>query len=323
MRARRRGSRRCRTPRPACRRRTPRSAPSRTTRRRATARTGRRRRAAPRSFVASSTRPSAVTPSPSTSSGASSSAVEPMTTSSAGTSRAQRLEGAQQHGQALALDGLADEGDPQRLAGRAHARRRRAAVGHDDAVAGSRGSGRRRSAGRSRRRPRRPRSARCRWLSLRRAPSSAASLCGGDRLRVAVERPDERRVGARQRVPADRRARPARGGGRRRSRPRAARGAASRPPTAYRRGSTPRRWTASRSSPPSGTSHSGTSRTCGRAPRCNSAVRRRSGSNGASTVTSWPARSNSAASASMWRVTPPGYVHEYGETSATRIAAIL
>ena len=32
---------------------------------------------------------------------------------------AQRLEGAQQHGQALALDGLADERDPQRLARRA------------------------------------------------------------------------------------------------------------------------------------------------------------------------------------------------------------
>ena len=25
----------------------------------------------------------------------------------------------------------------------------------------------------------------------------------------------------------------------------------------------------------------------------------------------------------MWRVTPPGYVHEYGETRATRIALIL
>ena len=45
---------------------------------------------------------------------------------------AQRLEGAQQHGQALALDGLADERDPQRLAraraGAAPAPRPRAAT---------------------------------------------------------------------------------------------------------------------------------------------------------------------------------------------------
>ena len=40
---------------------------------------------------------------------------------------------------------------------------------------------------------------------------------------------------------------------------------------------------------------------------------------GARMRTWWPAASNSAASASMWRVTPPGCVHEYGETRATRI----
>ena len=74
---------------------------------------------------------------------------------------------------------------------------------------------------------------------------------------------------------------------------------------------------------PSGTSHSGTARACGRAPRCSTAVRRRSASNGANTVTSCPARSSSALSASIWRVTPPGYVHEYEETSATRMGAIL
>ena len=73
---------------------------------------------------------------------------------------AQRLERAQQHRQALALDGLADERDPQRLAGRPHARRRHAARRAARRRSGSRGSARRRSAGRSRPPPRRPRSAR-------------------------------------------------------------------------------------------------------------------------------------------------------------------
>ncbi|TMK23506.1 MAG: chlorite dismutase family protein [Actinobacteria bacterium] len=35
---------------------------------------------------------------------------------------------------------------------------------------------------------------------------------------------------------------------------------------------------------------------------------------------SWPPAASSAASASMCRVTPPGYVHEYGDTSAIRTA---
>ena len=47
---------------------------------------------------------------------------------------AQRLERAQQHREALALQGLADERDPQRLARRAHGRGRRAAFGHRHAV---------------------------------------------------------------------------------------------------------------------------------------------------------------------------------------------
>ena len=48
--------------------------------------------------------------------------------------------------------------------------------------------------------------------------------------------------------------------------------------------------------PPSGISHSGASRG--------------SPSNGASTRGSWPAAMSSAVSASMWRVTPPGWLHE-------------
>ena len=74
---------------------------------------------------------------------------------------------------------------------------------------------------------------------------------------------------------------------------------------------------------PSGTSHSGIARSCGRAPRCRRAVRRTSGSNGASTRTSCPADSSAVAKASMCRVTPPGYVQEYGETRATRISDVI
>src|ERR1035438_3749535 len=36
---------------------------------------------------------------------------------------------------------------------------------------------------------------------------------------------------------------------------------------------------------------------------------------------SCPAAVSSQESASMWRVTPPGYVHEYGDSSAIRTAA--
>src|SRR3712207_861810 len=54
-----------------------------------------------------------------------------------------------------------------------------------------------------------------------------------------------------------------------------------------------------------------------------SVVRRESWSTGESTRTSWPVASSSSASASMCRVTPPGYVHEYGETRATRTAATI
>ena len=62
--------------------------------------------------------PERVMPSPSCTSGAISSAVEPDDRQLGGNLGAQRLEGAQEHGQALALDGLADERDPQRLARR-------------------------------------------------------------------------------------------------------------------------------------------------------------------------------------------------------------
>src|SRR6476661_10010966 len=71
--------------------------------------------------------------------------------------------------------------------------------------------------------------------------------------------------------------------------------------------------------PPSGTSHSGAGSSCGRAPRCSSAVRRVSWSYGANTRTSCPRESSCSASACTCRLTPPGYVHEYGETSPSRI----
>ena len=69
---------------------------------------------------------------------------------------------------------------------------------------------------------------------------------------------------------------------------------------------------------PSETKPSGGSRRCGRAPRCRRRESASSGSNGARMRASWPSAASSAASASMWRVTPPGYVHEYGESSAIR-----
>src|SRR5215216_4296415 len=47
--------------------------------------------------------------------------------------------------------------------------------------------------------------------------------------------------------------------------------------------------------------------------------RRSGGSHGASTRTSWPRSKRDSVSASTWRLTPPGYVHEYGLTIAMRI----
>ena len=74
---------------------------------------------------------------------------------------------------------------------------------------------------------------------------------------------------------------------------------------------------------PSETKPSGAGWRCGRAPRCGRAESASSGSKGARMRGSWPARASSAASASMWRVTPPGYVHEYGETQCDPHGAAL
>ena len=113
---------------------------------------------------------------------------------------AQRLEGAQQHRQALALDGLADEDDPQRLARGAPAGldplRQDDAVGDDPVVAAVEapaGPG----GGLGDRDP-----------HVEPVELAAGAEQGGDvvrraRLRVAVEGADERRVGARERVPSD------------------------------------------------------------------------------------------------------------------------
>ena len=115
---------------------------------------------------------------------------------------AQRLEGAQQHRQPLALDGLADEHDPQRLPGRAHARRRYPAGRQVDAVGdhavvapveAPAGPGGRLGDGDPRRQV---------------VELAARAHQRGDRVRraalgVAVERADQRRVGGGQGVPAD------------------------------------------------------------------------------------------------------------------------
>ena len=129
-----------------------------------------------RCFSASSTRPSTVTPRSSSSIGSTSSRSAPTIVSSAGTCVAQRLEGAQQHRQALALDRLADERDAAAAragARAAPARRRRAAstpLGID------RGSGRRRSAAPVQAAASETAIRTCRWLSSRRAPSRFATL---------------------------------------------------------------------------------------------------------------------------------------------------
>ena len=84
-----------------------------------------------------------------------------------------------------------------------------------------------------------------------------------------------------------------------------------------------RRWRASRSCRRAARATPAASRACGRAPRCSSAVRARVAVERREDAHSCPRASSSPASASMWRVTPPGYVHEYGETRATRIDGML
>ena len=114
---------------------------------------------------------------------------------------AQRLERAQQHRQALALDGLADERDPQRVARLATAPQPLLAAGDVDAVgddpvraaveaAPGPGGGLRDGDP---------------HVQAVQAPARAEEVrevVGEDVLRVAVERRDERRVDGHQRVPA-------------------------------------------------------------------------------------------------------------------------
>ena len=262
-------------------------------------------------------RPSAVTPAASTSSGPSSSAPDADHRQLGRDLLAQRLEGAQEDRQALALDGLADEGDPQRLA-------RCAAAGRGDAPGRQRDAVRDDPVVAAVEAPAGPGGG----LGDRDAPGQVVELAAGPHevrdhvrrpgLRVAVEGADHRRVGRGHGVP----------GQRRRDRlvhvhdVEAAR--AQLPPhlrDAVRGAGEVRDRAVGR--PADGAAERdeplGLGRGCGRTPRCMIAVRRRSSSNGAKTRTSWPARSSSPASASMWRVTPPGYVQEYGERRATRI----
>ena len=117
---------------------------------------------------------------------------------------AQRLEGAQQHGQPLALDRLPDEHDPQRLARRAPARgghaagRERDAVGDDAVVAAEEAAaGPRGGLGHGQ--------AHLEAIELAAGAHERGDLVRGDGLRIAVERGDGGRVGARDGVPADHR----------------------------------------------------------------------------------------------------------------------
>ena len=134
---------------------------------------------------------------------------------------AQRLEGAQQHRQPLALDRLADEGDPQRAVlvhGLGRTRRRRR-PGRRRRW-GSRGTSRRRSAAPSRRRPARPRSARAGGSA---AATRRRSSRGGWRRRSPSSSGTSRRAERRRSSASPSRgsAPPARADARRRSRARA------------------------------------------------------------------------------------------------------
>ena len=117
---------------------------------------------------------------------------------------AQRLEGAQQDGQALALDGLADEGDPQRVLRRGVvrcARRPRQRRRHVDPV----GDDPVRPAEEAPPGPRgglRDGDPHVQAVQPPPRAEEVREVVGEDVLRVAVERRDERRVDGHQRVPA-------------------------------------------------------------------------------------------------------------------------
>ena len=173
-RGRRRGSRRCRRRRPACRRRTPRSAPCRSSRRPSDGAHSTSACSSSRRLVSSSTLPSTRTPRVSSISGASSSQRRADHGQLGRDVLAQRLEGAQQQRQALALDRLADEHDPQLVRPAAGARRQRALAGRRARRWGSPGSGRRRSAAPVHAAASETAIRTCRRLSTRRAPSTLA-----------------------------------------------------------------------------------------------------------------------------------------------------
>ena len=242
---------------------------------------------------------------------------------------AQRLESAQQHGQALALDRLADEQDAQLalgalvrlglraglselgLAGDSHA------IGHDavaPAVEAPGGPRRRLGHGDARVQP-------------VHAPAAAEpdgdAAVGDDVLRVGVKGADQRQVAGRSRA----------------SQPRIGTigswmcsdvvSALAQLPAKREHGVGRERHVGDRA----------VGRDAERAPQPDEAVGRRMalgartavqpareaivGINGARMRASWPSPVSRGASASMCRVTPPGYVQEYGESSATRTGATL
>ncbi len=240
---------------------------------------------------------------------------------------AQRLKRAQQHRQTLALDRLADEQDAQRAPLIARRERARGAIGAgavelhavgDHAVAPAVEA------------PRGPRGG----LGDRDPhvqpvhPPRAAERDRGEAVRedvlgVGVEGAEQRQLaGVAQRIPAEQRhdrlvdvhdviaalAQLAAQGRDRARRVRQVRDGAVEGQADVR---------------PSETKPAGTARCCGRAPRCRRRERVSSGSCGASTRASCPPAASSDASASMWRVTPPGYVHEYGESSAIRTTSTV
>ena len=235
---------------------------------------------------------------------------------------AQRLERAQRDRQALALDGLADERDAQRAL---HARQRRRlaleALGQRHAVGDHAVAPAEEALARPRRR-RRDGDPHAQPLKAPRRAEEVAEAVGEAVGRVGVKGPDERRAASRSSAsqlisghdrlvdvddvvaaaraapraePQDRQRRDRDVGDR------AVGGQADRAPERRRR--SPRARAAA-----------------GQTPRCRRALRRSCGSDGVRIRTSCPSRSSSPPSASMWRVTPPGYVHEYGETSAIRIS---
>ena len=246
---------------------------------------------------------------------------------------AQRLERPQQDREPLAFNGLADEHDPQRARPLVAQIRSRSCGSRRSAPAGAIGRGQVNAVGHdpvapAEEAPSRPRrrlghgDAHAQVVHPPPTPERRGCDPVGQRvLGVRVKRADQRQLArAEQRVPADQRndrlvevdgviAALAQLAAQREDRVRPCRDVRDRAV-----GGDPDR-------APQRDEALGLRRAPAGAPRgAGDARARRRGHTGARMRTSWSCARSSPASDSMWRVTPPGYVHEYGDTSAIRTA---